>query len=310
MNNDGYRINGGIGFSIASPNLYISFDSAISNNIIDKREHGFTFEELERLKCHLDRVIMNKRFAVRVNCVVHESIIQSHVGFGSNTMIYLACVEALFILNGQEYTDDDILSISGRGGTSGIGINTYFRGGFVFDTGIVNQDRRGLAPSSEFVNKIIDKPLLVKELVLPHWDLGVCIPVIKRKTEDEEKTFFQKCCPIEKKSVEAILYEVVYGITSSLMENDFRVFCKSIDAIQCTKWKFLERDTYGEQLLAVEESIREAGAECVGMSSLGPLLYFFGKDIDVIVNRVKQDMPQCVCFKTAFNNKGRLVEND
>ncbi len=310
MNNDGYRINGGIGFSIESPNLYISFEPSISNNIIDERKHGFTFEELGRLKCHLDNVKKNKRFDLGANCVVHDSMIQSHVGFGSNTLIYLACVEALFILNGQEYNDDEIIAISGRGGTSGIGINTYFRGGFVFDTGIVNQGQRNIAPSSVFVDNKNDRPLLLKELRLPHWNLGVCIPFIEHKTEDEEKKFFQKCCPIEKQSVEPILYEAVYGITSSLMENDFRVFCKSINAIQCTKWKFLERETYGEQLFNVERKIRDAGAECVGMSSLGPMLYFFGRDIDVIIDIIKQEMPQCVCFKTAFNNMGRLVEND
>ena len=111
-------------------------------------------------------------------------------------------------------------------------------------------------------------------------------------------------------AVEKILYEAVYGITSSLMEDNFDVFCKSIDAIQQTKWKSLERNLYGKELIAAESIIRDAGARSVGMSSLGPMLYFFGNDIDGIVGKVKKEMPSCVCLKTSFNNSARILEND
>ena len=94
------------------------------------------------------------------------------------------------------------------------------------------------------------------------------------------------------------------------MESDFDVFCKSIDSIQYTKWKSLERNLYGKELMTAESIIRNAGAKCVGMSSLGPLLYFFGDDIDVIVANVKAEMPYCVCFKSSFNNSDRIIEHD
>lgn len=310
MNNDGYRLNGGIGFSIASPTLDMSFESSDSIVVIDRREHGFTQDELERLKNHLNNVLIKEEFGTAIRCVIHDGMIQSHVGFGSNSMIYLSCVEALLILNHRDYTDLDVVTLSGRGGTSGIGINTYFKGGFIFDTGISNYSQSSLAPSSSFINKVVHKPLLMKSIALPEWELGICIPPIGHKTEEEEKEFFQKNCPINKDEVERILYEVVYGITSSLMESDFNVFCKSIDAIQQTKWKSLERNLYGKELMAAELIIRNAGAKCVGMSSLGPLLYFFGDDIDVIVAKVKEKRPYCVCFKSSFNNSDRIVEHD
>jgi len=160
-------------------------------------------------------------------------------------MIYLACVEALFILNQRDYSDKNVIALSGRGGTSGIGINTYFKGGYVFDTGIKNHEQRTLAPSSTFISSGCQQPLLIKSIELPLWDLGICIPQIVPKTEEEEKRFFQTNCPIEKSDVEKILYEVVYGVTSSLLENDFKAFCESINAIQQTKWKSLERNLYG-----------------------------------------------------------------
>ena len=60
----------------------------------------------------------------------------------------------------------------------------------------------------------------------------------------------------------------------------------------------------------IESIIKKAGAKCVGMSSLGPLLYFFGEDIDSIVNRVNADLAGGKCFKTSFNNSGRILEYD
>lgn len=310
MNDDGYRLNGGIGFSIASPTLDMIFESFDSIDVIDRRDNGFTQEELARLKNHLDNVMIKEKFKIGLRCVIYDGMVQSHVGFGSNTMVYLSSIEALFILNNRDYTDQDVISMSGRGGTSGIGINTYFKGGFVFDAGIVNHGQRAFAPSSSFMTEVTPTPLLIKRMILPKWHLGICIPPIEHKTEGEERAFFQKNCPINRRDTETILYEAIYGITSSLMESDFGVFCKSIDAIQQTKWKMLERDLYGKELFTTESIIRDAGAKCVGMSSLGPMLYFFGDDIDCIIKKVQTEAPQCVCLKTSFNNSSRIVIHD
>ena len=310
MNRDGYRLNGGIGFSISSPTLDISFESTDTINIIDKRKYGFTENELNRLESHIIQVANNQKFEKVFWCVIDEGIIQSHIGFGSNSMIYLACVEALFILNQRDYSEKDVVTLSGRGGTSGIGINTYYRGGLILDTGIANHGQRTLAPSSAFACIGYQQPLLMKSVELPLWDLGICIPQIVPKTEEEERFFFQANCPINNNDVERILYEAVYGVTSSLMENDFKAFCQSINTIQQTKWKSLERNLYGEAILETDYAIRNSGARCVGMSSLGPLLYFFGDNIEDIVERVSHEIPQCVCFKTTFNNSSRIVNND
>lgn len=310
MNRDGYRLNGGIGFSISSPTLDMSFEESDTICIIDKRQYGFLEEELNRLKSHITQVSRKKNFRKVFICVINESIIQSHVGFGSNSMIYLACVEALFILNQRDYSEKDVIALSGRGGTSGIGVNTYFRGGFIFDTGVANHGLRTHAPSSDLIFREHQTPLLMNSVLLPLWDLGICIPQICTKTEEEERLFFQKNCPIAKSDVEKILYEAVYGVTSSLLENNLKAFCESINSIQQTRWKSLERNLYGETILEIENTIRKNGAWCVGMSSLGPLLYFFGDEIENVVEGVCNEMPQCVCFKTSFNNFGRIIEND
>jgi len=180
----------------------------------------------------------------------------------------------------------------------------------VFDAGIANTESRALSPSSSFVKVYHPEPLLMKSLMMPEWEMGVCIPTINHKTEEEEVEFFQENCPIDKSDVEDVLYVAVYGITSSIMEKDYETFCKAIDSIQHTKWKQLERDLYGSELSEVEATIRKAGASCVGMSSLGPLLYFFGDNIDGIIERIERNAPQVDCFKTSLNNLGRVVAYD
>lgn len=310
MNNDGYRLNGGIGFSIESPQLIMSFEPAKNIVIIDNRNHGFSKEELERLNNHLRDVVNKEQFNIGYSCIIHNGVIQSHVGLGSNSMIYLSCVEALYVLNKREYEENTIVAMSGRGGTSGIGINTYFKGGFVFDTGIANHGHRILAPSSVFVSEHNSMPLLFKELRLPKWDVGICIPPVAPKTEFEEISFFQKNSPLDRRSIEPILYEAVYGVTSALVEEDYDAFCKSIDAIQQTKWKSLERSLYGEDLSKIETIIRNAGARCIGMSSLGPMLYFFGENVDGIVDMINNEIPNGICLKTTLNNSSRIIEDD
>ena len=309
LNTDGYRLNGGIGFSISSPSQCLLFSPSTSIEINDNRVVGFTNEELKHLKARLNWVMINKHLECGLKCTIVNNSVHSHVGYGSNSMIYLACVEALLIINTQVYSSKELVTLSNRGGASGVGINTYFSGGFIFDTGVLNDGHRTLAPSSA-VNEEHQAPLVLKRLELPSWNLGLCIPSIARKSEEEERTFFKLNCPIEKDDVDVVLYETVYGITSSLMENDFEVFCKSIDHIQQTAWKSLERSQYGEELFRTDTLIRNAGAKCVGMSSMGPMLYFFGDDIDGIIGRVKDALPNCECIKTSFNNRGRIVDND
>lgn len=310
MNREGYRINGGIGFSMASPTLNMRFEPDEEICVLDKRSKGFSKNELDRLDNHLIRVMKDEHFAVGFRCIIEDSQIHSHFGFGTSTMAYLSCIEALLIINKRKYTNDNVVNLSGRGGTSGIGINTYFKGGFVFDTGITNNAVRDLAPSSSFNGGDYRKPLIFKNISLPGWEMGICIPPIPNKTEDEEKEFFDKNCPIGQEAVENILYESVYGISSSLLENDYNTFCKAVDSIQKTKWKSLERNLYGDELKMIESLIRKAGAKCVGMSSLGPLLYFWGDDIDGIVDRVNADIIGGKCYKTSFNNFGRILEYD
>ena len=308
MNNDGYRINGGIGFSINSPATNFCFTLSNKFMINDNRKSKLTEKELARLQNTLQNVKEYKKITKEFSCTI-ESEALPHFGFGSSTSIYLSCIEAFFLLNNVPYEREEIVTLSKRGGTSGIGINTYFDGGFIFDVGIKNENDE-LKPSS-VADRKGKKPLVVYKGKLPDWQLGICIlNNLRNKSGQEEIDFFDKNCPVEKKYIGDILYESIYGVTSAVIEHDYIAFCNSINAIQQTQWKYLERSLYGEELIILEKKIKLLGADCVGMSSLGPLLFFTGKNINEIIYSIEKDIPEIKCFASALNNEGRSIIYD
>ena len=308
MNNDGYRINGSIGFSITSPKIEIRFVVSDIVEVIDQREIKFSKDEKIRLQNLILSIAINLGFKENFKCIIQSNALPHH-GLGSNTAIYMSCIEALFIINNAEYTSADIVYYSKRGGTSGVGINTYFEGGFIFDVGIKNYEQ--LFIPSSIADRRGNIPLVIHKCKLPNWEIGICIPrYIKNKSEQEEIDFFKSNCPIDRAFVEKILYEAVYGITSSIIENDYDIFCKSINTIQSTQWKYLERSLYGKELIELEHKIKSCGADCVGMSSLGPVLFFVGKNINDIITQINSDIPNATCYSTSLNNEGRIVYYD
>ena len=308
MNNNGYRIHGGVGFSISAPKIDVYFEQSNNIEVIDERDITFTEKEREKLQYILMETVSKFNFKKKIRCIVKSNALP-HYGLGSNTAIYMSCVEALFILNDVEYNSNDIVMSSKRGGTSGVGVNTYFDGGFIFDIGIKNNEQ--LITPSSIANRDGKKPLVVHKCKLPDWEIGICIPkYIQNKSEQEEILFFKTHCPIDKTFVESILYEAVYGITSSIIENDYDIFCKSINTIQSTQWKCLERLLYGEDVIKLERKIKSLGADCVGMSSLGPILFFSGKDINSIIKQISNDIPETICYNASFNNKEKIINYD
>ena len=306
MNRDGYRINGGAGCSIADPIIDCLFEDSENLSIIDLRNNGFTELEKRRLIRLINEIASANNFRKRYKCIISGDVL-SHAGFGSNTMIYLSCTEALFIINNAHYDRDTIIDFSNRGGTSGIGINTYFLGGFIFDTGINCSIDNDIRPSC--IGKRCQRPLTICHITPPKWEMGIFIPYdIVRKTEEEEINFFKNYPTISQLEVKDILYEIVYGITSSIQEGAFNTFCHAINQLQKTKWKDLEYQLYDSTLKQMACYIHECGATAVGLSSLGPMLYFFGQDIHTINNHIQNKYSNSMCITTHLNpNKRRII---
>ncbi len=304
MNSDGYRFNGGIGFSISDPKIVTEYYLSNEIKIIDSRNFGFSTEEQNRLKSKLELIKYEFGLKKSFECLISGQS-RTHYGLGSSTAIYLSAIEALFILNQKSYNPELLQNISSRGGTSGIGIQTYFNGGCIFDIGISTSEKHGLKPSSQYDGKG-KTPLVISKPILPEWPIGLLIPKnINNKSEDEEVEFFSRMCPISLGETKTILYEVVFGLLASVLEHDYEAFSKHINSIQVTKWKLEERKLYFPDLLELEQQLRHLGAMGVGMSSLGPCLFFTHRSQPEDLAKLRTIEP----IFTNTNNKPRIIEN-
>ena len=306
MNVEGYRRNGGIGFSIDKPTMICNFVPSDTFQLIDNRSNSLNEHEQERLLSHLKDVYTRYGCIRAFECTIESDIIP-HCGFGSSTMLYLSVTEALFRLNDIQYSREQLVKTSGRGGTSGIGINTYFDGGFVCDIGVKNAGgKTSITPSS--ISKNDNQPFVVYRHAMPQWEFGVCISKqLRYLSEKEEVSFFSQVRSISQSEINEILYHAIYGIVASVEENDFATFKKAIKHIQSTQWKSLERSIYGKEIESIEQILYDNGADAVGMSSLGPLLFFTSNNVDQVVKNINNKYQDLICFKTQSNNTPRLL---
>jgi len=302
-----YRINGGIGFAIKSPFNDLTFTSADQFEINDRRLDPMNLVEQRRIISILEAERLQFKFdaAFKVNI---EGNMFTHSGFGSGTAITLACFEALHLLNNNPITQETLIQTSGRGGTSGVGIHTYFNGGGVFDLGRPIDNMQHL-PSNLVQTRHL--PLLLDQFVMPEWDIGICISRnIPNKSQNEELEFFKRTCPISADSVYETTYHTLFGLYAALKENNKSMFCAALRAVQECTWKKLEREEYGQSLRDLEASLYLCGAEAVGMSSLGPSLFFLADNVNDVIIKMKALSVDCELFVTQPQNQGRVIKHD
>jgi beta-ribofuranosylaminobenzene 5'-phosphate synthase len=300
MHNGEYRINGGLGFSIANPGCELTFSSASDFFISDQRAVPLVDNELERLVTLVRTEQKRCGFPVAVEIVINGNM-RPHSGFGSGSAISLACLEALHWLNGSMPSPTELVAVSGRGGTSGVGIHSYFSGGCVFDLGRA-ADNSLHAPSHQIT---ASRPLLLDQLPMPAWEIGIGIPPIPHKSQAEERAFFERTCPLPAEAVYETLYHSLFGLYAAVREADRTTFCQALKAIQKCAWKKAERQEYGAALTGIEQALYANGAEAVGMSSLGPSLFFLGDNIADIITQMRLTHPACEWLLTQPVNQGR-----
>ena len=252
--------------------------------IIDNRAFGFDGDETARLLDILQKEILQKKFTNSCKIEIIGDT-QSHMGFGSGTAIRLAAIEGLYLMNDYTYTSDELIAASGRGGTSGVGVHTYFHGGYSFDVG---RKSGVLAPSCSVESKYT-KPLHIAGGKMPDWKIGICIPnSIRPNSEAEEKEFFDSTCPIEPYESYEATYHAVFGLLAGAKDRCLDSFCEAVQNIQQCKWKSAERSLYGDRLFEIEKAPYDCGASAVGMSNPDKKLFII-EDTSVDIDAFSRD---------------------
>lgn len=302
MNSNGYRRNGGLGFAISGFDTKIEIKEDINNSVAILCEDNKQLEtEITDL---LNHIVKRHNLGKKVSIQVIKKPL-SHNGLGTGTTTKLECIEGLFELNAVSVTREELISLSTRGGTSGIGINTYFTGGYVFDAG---RKTGGIKPSHEFNGSSFDKPLKITQGKMPDWDINIIrIKDCKKISREEESEFFNNKSNIKNSEVYEACYHAVFGCLCSFMESDISTFEDSLNSLQNTAWKKGEWELQDKRLIKCREYLSTSGIN-VALSSLGTTM-FSVRNNKTLINQLLKEIQVDADIKTVKpNNIGRVIE--
>jgi beta-ribofuranosylaminobenzene 5'-phosphate synthase len=302
----GYRRNGGIGFALNTPSRYLEFEPAPECDVAALSNLGFTANETDAIRAILDSIRKDKSFRHSIRILVAGGS-GRHIGTGSGTGVTLACIEGLLQVNDARTDSEELIRLSGRGGTSGIGIHTYFAGGFVLDVG--RKYDANPIESSDDVSAPTSVPKLLARATMPDWPMGILTPACQPLAIEQERAVFAslETQPLENSAVHEVAYHSVFGIAAAVSDADYESFCDAVNAIQKTAWKQREIQAYGQVVARTISRMRVLGCDCVALSSMGPTLFFLSAEIEDVLPVLRTEFPDARIERTMANNVGREI---
>lgn len=301
----GYRRNGGVGFGITAPRSTLAFVSHPSVDLSVLESCGYLPVEITTLTKRLETLMIQRHLTQGLR-LVEVQMLARHVGFGTGTAVALASLESLFLLNDLSVDPEFLRAHCGRGGASGVGLSTYFTGGFVFDAG----RRFNPAPivGSDAFDDVAEIPLEMARLDMVDWPIGVLVPPNAPGISlEQEKAFFSWRLPLQKTEVFEITYHALFGALVAVQSRDYDAFCASINALQRCAWKSAEIGLHGNKVRACLAHLASIGCDAVAMSSIGPALIFWARDFDAVFAAVASHYGPSAVFRTRPDNVGRTL---
>lgn len=281
------RMDGGIGFSIAEPQFILESEKVSGHGISIEFNDKITDEEAIE-ECNSKIIdaanLIKEHYNIEdgFKFKVHTAF-PPHSGFGSGTQIALATAKLITETAGIKATSVELSTIVGRGGTSGIGTYCFDNGGFIADGGHSLKEKSGFLPSS--ASTASPPPLLGRYEFPEEWDIIIAIPPYGLSIHDgEEINLFEKFCPLPIREVEQLSHIVFMNLIPFMIEKDIEGFGWCIDNINKIGFQKAELTLYDERMHNLMQTMRDAGAYGVGMSSFGPTIY------TVVDERNKEDV--------------------
>jgi len=195
-----------------------------------------------------------------------------HVGYGGKTALLMAIACACAEAAQQPMTRKQLQCVSGRGGTSGIGVNTFFTGGFLVDMGHAAQEGQPWAPSaSSWPNEVPE--VSVRRTIPDDWVFHLFLPKGVLYRAGEEVDMFGRNTPIPRLEVLEIMAAVHHGLVPAVAHADLALLKNSLADIHATGFKQKELAAQASAVRDLFRLLNTCDEAAVGMSSMGPLLY-------------------------------------
>ncbi len=269
------RIDGGIGITLADPSFILEAvpaDSGITlefaKNIPDGPEKQAC---ISKVTAAAEKATARYAPETGYHFTVYK-LYPAHSGLGSGTQMSLATAKLIAELSGPHPASIELAALVGRGGTSGIGVHAFDLGGFIADGGHSLKEKKNFLPSSV---STASPALLLGRYPFPEdWGVLLAVPSFgNRYNGAAEKNIFQTYCPVPKTDVEQVSHLVFMNLIPFLIEHDIEAFGRALDQIQTIGFNKIEMTPQPPELTTLMNSMREAGAYGVGLSSFGPTLF-------------------------------------
>jgi len=234
-----------------------------------------------------------------------------HSGFGSGTHLALGIAAATNQIYQLGQSVHDLAVVVGRGGTSGVGVAAFEKGGFILDGGHKYPEQKSSFLPSAAVDGVAPPPLLLQS-DFPDWQLLIIIPKCKHIAGDVEVNLFQTLCPQPKSTAERLSHLILMQMLPAIFEADLYTFGRALNEIQEFGWKRVEIDAQGGELQQTLDFLQQNGAIGAGVSSWGPGIVAVGDDIGTLFQRTQNFLANTPfggdCFITRANNSGATIK--
>lgn len=275
LNGSEGRIDGGIGITLDNPSLEIEciendegteilYDKSISKNLYNDEYLQKILEATDNMKQYLS---IDTDYTFKIN-----KIYPIHQGLGLGTQLLLSIGQLISQLNGHDLEVNQLARIIKRGGTSGIGVESFNHGGFIVDGGHKKDIKKEFLPSS--YSNVSPPPVLARYDFPKKWKIILAIPSVDGDVSGKrEKDIFQSYTPISMDDVEKISYLTLMKLMPSVLEEDLESFGDSIDKIQQLGFKKVERNLQHPIIEDTINYMKDNDIKASGMSSFGPTCF-------------------------------------
>ena len=283
------RIDGGIGITLKDPSLEIEciennesseiiFDKSIPSDLINDYEYTQKIMEATRKMKNYLSIDTEYTFKIRKMYPIHH-------GLGLGTQLLLSIGQLILQQNDIHLEVNQLAQIIKRGGTSGIGVESFNNGGFIVDGGHKKTIKNDFLPSS--YSKVSPPPVLARYDFPKDWNIILAIPKVESGASGKkEKDIFQTYTPVNINDVERISYLTLMKLMPSVLEEDLESFSDALNKIQELGFKKIEKSLQYPIIHETIEYMKDNAIECAGMSSFGP-----------------------ACFGITDSNSGKLIKD-
>jgi len=307
MNGQLGRIDGSLGLALDYPSVVL--EASKSEEIGVRGEERAFVEKIAS--------VFLKHFKIQSGAQINvKSTIPKHVGLGSSTQLSLAVASVLSRIYGIKKTTRELAIIMKRGGTSGIGVAAFEKGGLILDGGHSfgrDGEKQSFLPSS--ISKAQPAPVLVRYTFPEDWFFVIAIPRIHRGVHGEEEIrVFKERCPINAADVGKACRIVLMKILPALLERNIEDFGSGLTELQDAGFASATKDLMHPVVRRCIRFMLKKGAYGAGQSSFGPSTFGLvqgedeaGKLRDSVINFLEERGGGDV-FYTSTNNRGATVK--